>query len=80
LIDGILASGTKQGYVYQLHHSPDAPDKKWMATAAPAVFGTTGERYFAANQDGVIYYRTDAPFELNAQCEIDVERALLVGQ
>jgi hypothetical protein len=75
LIDDAVGSGTRNGYTFQLHRSPDAPEWKWMVTAAPVELGHTGDQYYAANQDGVAYYRTDAPFELNDECRVDVEGA-----
>ena len=37
----------------------------WFATASPALPGTTGDRYFVTNHEGVTFYTSEAPFELN---------------
>ena len=36
----------------------------YTAVANPAVPHTTGNRYFLASSDGVVYYTTSAPFEV----------------
>lgn len=67
LVDGVLASGTKQGYQFAVRPSATNPDRLWAATASPAVTGRdgSGERYFFINQTGGIYYRLDRPFDLS---------------
>jgi len=68
LIDEVLASGTKQGYRFELCRGSEAPEFLWMAVASP-VDGTG--RHFVINQSGVIYYSNEAPFALDrAKCEI----------
>lgn len=69
LIDSILGSGTKQGYLYGCTADPQDPEFRWSAWANPAVPGTTGGRYFATNQTGVIWYSKTAPVQLDAQGE-----------
>mgnify|MGYP003651920088 CR=1 FL=1 len=61
LIDGVLASGTKQGYAFQCLVSTAHPTSAWAVTAAPLVPGETGDRYFAINQEGVVYTSDKAP-------------------
>ncbi len=70
LIDMVLGSGVKQGYVFQVASAPDTPEFLWMATASPAAPGTTGDRYFVINHAGVIYYSNTAPFAITPDCEI----------
>jgi hypothetical protein len=65
LIDAVLASGTKQGYLFQGGYGLSTSEFIWFATAEPMLPGTTGDRYFAVNQEGVVYYTTSSPFSLN---------------
>lgn len=68
LIDEVLASGTKQGYRFELCAGSEAPEFLWMAVASP-VDGKG--RHFVINQSGVIYYSNEAPFALDrVTCEI----------
>lgn len=80
LIDSVLASGTKQGYVFDVRVSPSEPDSQWAATASPLVPGTTGQRYFCCDPEGVIYCRLDRPFELTAEAKLVLEGANPVGR
>jgi len=52
LIDSALAAGAKSGYSFAVT-VPAA--QVYCATAAPTTPGTTGNRYFAVSQPGVIY-------------------------
>ena len=70
LIDGILGSGTKQGYVFTCDASPTTPEFLWTATASPAVPETTGDRYFGTNQSGVIFYSLSGPVQFDAEGEV----------
>jgi prepilin-type N-terminal cleavage/methylation domain-containing protein len=58
LIDSVLGSGTKQGYIFQAAYSFSTSEFLWFAMANPAISGTTGDRYFDSNQAGVIFYTT----------------------
>lgn len=62
LIDSVLASGQKQGYVFETHAGPE-PQFMWFATADPEVPGETGMRFFYVDQSGVIYYSLDGPIQ-----------------
>lgn len=53
LIDSVLANGTKQGYHFSVQPGPDR-ETGWWATAAPAVPGTTGSRFFYVDQTRTI--------------------------
>lgn len=57
-IDEVLASGTKQGYVFQI--LPGAGAYTWSATATPQLFGKSGNRYFFVDETGVIRFSTNA--------------------
>ncbi len=79
LIDEVLGSGTKQGYLFEAvngstNNTANDPSGEftWMANADPAAPGTTGDRYFATNQTGVIYYTTNAPITVTANTDFDI--------
>ena len=68
LIDPV---GTKQGYTFLGSYSSTTSEFLWFALANPAVAGTTGDRYFCTNHEGVTYYTTSATIALNnTDCEI----------
>ncbi len=56
LIDSVLGSGTKDGYVF----ASVGTTNTFTVTAAPVTTGTTGTRYFFSNESGVIRYNTGA--------------------
>jgi hypothetical protein len=60
LIDAVLGSGVKQGYLFEVRPSPTTPEFLWFAVANPALPGTTGDRYFCTNHMGIIYYTGSA--------------------
>ncbi len=71
LLDSILASGTKQGYTFQVFVSPETPEFLWMATANPVLPNTTGDRFFVTNHERVIHYRSSGPLTtFNPDCSI----------
>lgn len=61
LIDDVLGGGTKQGYTFAAGPSPRSPELLWWATAVPVLPRTTGDRYFALNQAGIMHYTCEAP-------------------
>jgi hypothetical protein len=65
LIDAALASGTKDGYLFEAGPSTSTSEYLWFAVANPEVPGVTGERYFATNYSAIIFYSTSAPIALN---------------
>lgn len=65
LIDEVLGSGTKQGYLFWVTRSPAEPTFRWAATARPMVPRGTGDRYFATNHLGVIFYTTTGPIPID---------------
>jgi hypothetical protein len=65
LVDPVLGSGTKQGYLFESSHSRGGSE--WFATASPTIPTVTGNRYFATNHLGVIYYSTTAPIPMNTR-------------
>ena len=56
LVDMVLASGTKQGYLFDTWPSAQTSEFLWFATASPAFPADTGDRYFCMNHEWVIYY------------------------
>jgi hypothetical protein len=65
LIDAVLGSGTKQGYLFECSYGATTSEFLWFATARPTLPGTTGYRYYVTNHEGVIFYTTSEPFLLN---------------
>ena len=63
LIDSVLGTGIKEGYVYTCTGNEDF----FVVTAAPQVPEQTGRRYFFADQSGVIRYSTDGPATVSSQ-------------
>ena len=56
LIDSVLASGTKSGYVFS--YGATAPFQQYAITASPSTVNVTGQRYFYTDQSGVIRANT----------------------
>jgi hypothetical protein len=65
LIDAVLASGTKDGYVFQVSASVSTSEFLWFAVVSPLKPGVTGDRYFEMNHSAVIFFTTAASFALN---------------
>jgi hypothetical protein len=55
VIDRVLASGKKQGYVFKIL---EASQFTWSATAEPATPGASGKRSFFVDESGVIRFST----------------------
>ena len=71
LIDRVLGSGTKQGYLFQATYGATTSEFLWFAVARPTIPGTTGDRYFCTNHEGVTFYTFSQPFVLNStDCQI----------
>ncbi len=72
LIDAVLGSGSKQGYLFQAGYSTTTSEFLWQCIASPSVPGTTGDRYFVTNHQGVTFYTTSTTFILNTgDCTIN---------
>jgi hypothetical protein len=65
VVDRALAGGTRSGYLFRAGYGVSTSEFLWFATAEPVEPGRTGSRYFAVNQDGVVFYTTSGPFRLN---------------
>ncbi len=75
LVDSVLGSGKKQGYLFQASYSAATSEFLWFATANPTKPGTTGDRYFATNHEGVTYYSATAPIPMNTgDCSFPQDR------
>jgi prepilin-type N-terminal cleavage/methylation domain-containing protein len=55
LIDSVLASGVKSGYVFTLSNSTDSPVSTYAVQGDPQN-SQTGQRHFCSDQSGVIRY------------------------
>jgi hypothetical protein len=68
LIDPVLATGRRQGYVFTISTAAgtgrDAGLPRFAATADPQTPGTTGDRYFGVDETGAIYYSVGRPFSV----------------
>ena len=62
LIDSVLASGGKHGYVFETYNGPQT-EFEWFATADPEEPGVTGMRFFYVDQSGVVFYSTRGPIQ-----------------
>lgn len=81
LVDSILASGTKQGYRFTASPGLESPDLTWFATANPATPRVSGDRYFATNHSGVIFYTLTGPIPVDPTTAlIDTRCALPLGK
>jgi type IV pilus assembly protein PilA len=54
LIDNVLQTGTKSGYVFSLTGSALVPATTYTSTGDPQVAGTSGQRHFYSDATGVI--------------------------
>jgi prepilin-type N-terminal cleavage/methylation domain-containing protein len=71
LIDSVLGTGTKHGYLFSVEASTPTPLALWFLVASPALPGATGDRYFECNQSATIFYTTTGAFTLNTtDCSI----------
>lgn len=71
LVEAQLGKGVLNGYVFEAGPSPGAPGFLWFATARPVAPRTTGDRYFAVNHAGVIFYTCAAPIAVpRATCVV----------
>jgi type IV pilus assembly protein PilA len=76
LVDSVLGSGTKQGYLFQVEASSSSPLALWFLVTRPVLPGGTGDRYFECNQSGTIFYTTAGSFPLNTtDCKIGLNGA-----
>jgi prepilin-type N-terminal cleavage/methylation domain-containing protein len=74
LIDKVLATGTKNGYLFQATYSFSTSEFLWFAVANPQQPGKSGRRSFATNMAGVIFYAD------NKTLVLDTDSCLLPAQ
>lgn len=60
LIDNVLASGTKSGYLFTLANGSGTPNNTFTDNADPVTPGQSGQRHFFSDQTGVIRYNQSA--------------------
>ena len=65
LIDNVLASGNKNGYVITWSGDGLTPSVSYNINADPSVRGSSGRRSFFTNYPGVIRYNDAAPATVN---------------
>jgi type IV pilus assembly protein PilA len=56
LIDNVLASGTKSGYVFSATGGGGTPAVTYTSLATPQVQGQTGQNAYCSDQSGVLFY------------------------
>lgn len=56
LVDSVLQSGTKAGYVFVVSSVNSAPTTRFTVTSDPIAPGTSGQRHFFSDASGVIRY------------------------
>ncbi|HEY1424733.1 MAG TPA: DUF4190 domain-containing protein [Candidatus Acidoferrum sp.] len=66
LVDSVLASGTKSGYVYVFKGDGNTPSTGYTVTTSPITPGTTGQRSFFTDQSGVIRANRNGPADANS--------------
>jgi prepilin-type N-terminal cleavage/methylation domain-containing protein len=71
LLDPVLGSGTKSGYLFQASYSFTTSEWLWYGVANPALPQESGDRYFATNLGGSIFYTS------SAYCPVDTDTCLL---
>jgi len=59
VIDGVLASGTKQGYSLSLSSCSGSPKSTYSSSAIPVTPGSTGVRSFCSDASGTIWFGGD---------------------
>ena len=59
IIDAVLASGEKQGYLLSLSNCTGTPRSTYSSAAAPKTPGASGIRSFCSDASGVIWYAGD---------------------
>ena len=59
LVDDVLKSGTKQGFVFETRGATTALEFLYYSIANPQVLGSSGDRGFATNHLGAIFYTSN---------------------
>ncbi|HZV02428.1 MAG TPA: prepilin-type N-terminal cleavage/methylation domain-containing protein [Planctomycetota bacterium] len=81
LIDNVVGSGTKTGYLLSATYSFSSSEFLWFAIANPLLPGMSGDRYFTMNPAGAIYYTSTVQFVLDTNsCLLQNQGAIPVGK
>jgi type IV pilus assembly protein PilA len=81
MVDTLLGSGTKQGYLFLSTYSFKTSEYLWFAVANPMLPGITGDRYFATSGAGVIFYSSGAKLALDTlTCSLPNNGVIPVGK
>jgi type IV pilus assembly protein PilA len=56
LVDPVVGSGTKAGYIFEVTYSFTTSEWLWFGAANPALAQQSGDRYFCTNQAGNVFY------------------------
>jgi type IV pilus assembly protein PilA len=64
LIDGVLAGGSKSGYLFTYANDGNTPAVGFTVNADPSTRGVSGRKSFFSNQPGEIRYNLTAPATL----------------
>lgn len=71
VVDPVLGSGTRGGYLYQIEYGVASSEFIWFGVANPIIPGSTGDLYFCVNQRGVIFYTFEQSISMNnTDCNI----------
>jgi prepilin-type N-terminal cleavage/methylation domain-containing protein len=65
LVDSVVGSGTKAGYLFEAAYSYSTSEWLFFAIANPALSQQTGDRYFATNQAGNVFYTSTSRLALD---------------
>jgi prepilin-type N-terminal cleavage/methylation domain-containing protein len=70
LIDNVLATGTKSGYVFTAVGGGGTPAVTYTSLATPQVQGSTGQNAYCSDQSGVLYYNNSGTACSNASTSL----------
>jgi hypothetical protein len=65
LVDSVLGAGTKSGYLFEATYGLSTSEWLFFAVANPALTQQSGDRYFATNQGGSIFYTSSVSVALD---------------
>jgi len=72
LVDSVLGQGTKAGYMFEATYSFTSSEFLWFGTGNPVVQNATGDRGFAINNMGAVFYSTNMRLVLDtSSCQMD---------
>src|SRR5271154_615182 len=65
IVDVVLGTGTKSGYIFQASYSVTSSEYLWFGVANPVLPTFSGDRYFASNQAGDIFYTSSTSVSID---------------